>query len=344
MLHFPPRSNAATRSILALLSALTLITLIRPAPAQAGVFQRIGDIFKPSSDAGTAAGSRRGGGVRGCPAVTTVEPTALPQTPTETGSQVPISSLDDLLQPPPLATSDRTTPVAPDLGSAATVDQRIQPFEMMALVLSTADLSRDTTASIPDQGPIAAVGTATDSQVAPLLVGQTIDAHPSFWIYLSQGKLPHTDIIFSLNNPDEETVVGPLKLDLPDAPGFARIDLPTDQPELKLGQRYTWRAIVQCQDSELSEPEPLSEVEGFVMRVTPDASLSRELATLPSGDSYQAYFDHGLWYDMVNQLAIHHQTHLEDWQDLLTLLDLPLEAEVQGSLKPVVATPNASDP
>ncbi len=182
-----------------------------------------------------------------------------------------------------------------------------------------------------------------------LVEGKTLDAYPSFSVYVPFSKAEHSaNLEFAISNPDTlEYVAGPFELELPDTPGLVTLQM-TDaqlaeadgQPEmvqfsgLQPGTVYEWTVTLRCNTDDSSSS--LQAVHGLISLVSDSDLLSSEIT------DYSVYLDHQLWYDMVAQLMLRPDEHPELWTDILTYVGLDSETVdtnvISLSVPPVVVT------
>jgi len=154
---------------------------------------------------------------------------------------------------------------------------------------------------------------------------------PSVWIYTPYTQTEATYGEFSLQDKDHE--IYHTRFQLPAKPGIVGIGLPSTVAPLATGKQYRWYFDINCSASassdDLSTPASLT---GIVERVSVSANFARELKTAPKPlNRIATYAQHGIWYDVVTELA---QLRLEQpenptlkqaWSKLLSDRDVDLE-------------------
>ncbi|NMG59081.1 DUF928 domain-containing protein [Geitlerinema sp. P-1104] len=159
----------------------------------------------------------------------------------------------------------------------------------------------------------------------------TVSEHPSFFV-----SVPETTAqtgSFSLQDSSGDLHYR-TSVNLPAQGGIVQITLPTDHPEIALGEDYSWYFEVHC----VSEFDPNNPtIEGTVYRLPVDESLAEALTGAETDlHTAQVYGDFGIWYDALATLATAHhgqpdnEVIAENWNQLLT--SVGLEALSQQSL------------
>ncbi|MGV0024465.1 DUF928 domain-containing protein [Phormidesmis priestleyi] len=160
----------------------------------------------------------------------------------------------------------------------------------------------------------ALVPTSIDSD---FVWGRTLEARPTFWVYVPYALTPQLPAELRIKEQDAEgnssnqTIVRITNA----APGVIGIRLPADKT-LATNQLYYWSFVVLCDSNDASANQF---VKAAIQRVAPKLATS-----LAPGQKAALYAESGLWYDAITQLGkmLHDRpqdTHtLEDWTTLLT--------------------------
>jgi Domain of Unknown Function (DUF928) len=165
--------------------------------------------------------------------------------------------------------------------------------------------------------------------------GRTLEARPTFWVYVPYALTPQLPGELRLKGQDAEgntanqTIVRITQA----APGVVGIRLPAHKT-LATNQLYYWSFVVLCDSNDASANQF---VKAAIQRVASSPALVN-----PSAPSQKAalYAESGLWYDAITQLGkvLHDRPQdtrtLEDWTALLN--DGGLN---QISSKAIVKTP-----
>ncbi len=154
-------------------------------------------------------------------------------------------------------------------------------------------------------------------------LGLTYSSNPTFYWYVPQS--PATTAKFLLLNSDDSDVVYETNLALPKQSGIVSFTLPSSAPPLAVGKQYHWYLVVGCNQMDQSANPS---VEGWVERVQPEGTMTRQLEKATPTERVQIYADNGIWHEAVTTLAGLRQTNPTDrsaiagWQALLTSVNL----------------------
>lgn len=142
-----------------------------------------------------------------------------------------------------------------------------------------------------------------------LIVGYTEKEYPRVWLYIPRSDQPDTALIeFSIYD-DQAYLFPPIKLELPDSPGVASIQVPTDRRGLQPGIAYTWRASIQCVES--GTPSTMHVVKGQILHTL---AMTDESQTTETHEDYQ---ERNIWYEAIDYIALNRSQNDEDWLELL---------------------------
>jgi Domain of Unknown Function (DUF928) len=116
--------------------------------------------------------------------------------------------------------------------------------------------------------------------------------------------------------------------------GLIQVAIPTTNPGLVQGTRYSWTFSIQCDPS---QPSNTVYVQGTVQRIALDPKLQKQLTTASPLERVRLYAASGIWHDAFNLSADLHRSSpnnpqiTETWSSLLR----------QTSLETFVAKPFA---
>jgi hypothetical protein len=149
-------------------------------------------------------------------------------------------------------------------------------------------------------------------------VGQTVEAHPSFWVYIPYSNKQIQKAEFVLQTASREDVWrSPVTIEA--RSGYVNLKLPNTISPLKIGNWYRWYLKVSCSSNTLASPKF---VQGWISRIPMDSNLHSALANNPQQD-YSIYAEHGIWYDAIDRLLKSYQQDpdnpifQQDWHNLL---------------------------
>ncbi|PPT06263.1 Membrane protein related to metalloendopeptidase [Geitlerinema sp. FC II] len=154
--------------------------------------------------------------------------------------------------------------------------------------------------------------------IPPSNYGRTTAGRPSLFVYVPETNVQQA--FFSLKdeagNLHYQGFVG-----LSGRQGVVRFSLPSDAPELEIGQDYQWHVVLMTDD--LLRPDS-PRVSGWIERI--DAEV--EVAAQPSLELADTYGRSGIWYDALGTLAELRETNPNDptlaseWNDFLVQVGL----------------------
>lgn len=186
---------------------------------------------------------------------------------------------------------------------------------LLFLGLSTISLSRSTFANVTPntgEGTADSVPGGTRGErcfnegqkpVTPLIpktnkkLGLTLASHPTILIYVETNAAIAGEFI--LKDSSDQKVYEDI-VSLPDTQGIIGIKIPSQEPELKVDEAYSWTFTLICEAS-VSEMEVV--VEGSIQRVNPSEDLRMKLLQAPESDRWLVYSEAGIWYETLATLA-----------------------------------------
>ena len=184
------------------------------------------------------------------------------------------------------------------------------------------------------RGTVCPVGNQRLTALLPSTgLGLTVSARPSLFFYLppTEGR----SIEFSLwDARGAELYQSTTKVN---RSGIVRFDLPSNAPELVVGQTYQWHLSLICDPKDRSAD---MYVQGWVQRVALPDALQQQLQRAPRSEHPYIYANAGLWHETLATLAELRQAQPNnpdlraDWLLLLQLegLDKVAQEPLAGSL------------
>ncbi|HEY9604397.1 MAG TPA: DUF928 domain-containing protein [Allocoleopsis sp.] len=170
----------------------------------------------------------------------------------------------------------------------------------------------------------------------------TLNAYPTFWVYVPYTQKEVMSGEFSLQDGDNE--VYSTHFQLPTTPGIVSISLPPTLKPLEVGKTYNWYFNINCAPPQFSEPP--DSIGGQVQRVVGSEELESELKTVKTPlERIAIYAKYHVWYDTLTELAKLRLTAPQDptlkkvWRELLSDRNVGL---AQVAQEPIVGTVKAS--
>lgn len=180
--------------------------------------------------------------------------------------------------------------------------------------------------------PLTALAPAREKSLetgkATYVWGKTTAEHPTFWFYVPTASSLRA-VEFVLQDERDNDVYRSA-VSLPARSGIIGVRLPSSIPPLNLNQNYHWflktEMAVSCdrQNSTLVKDS----VEGWIVRVSPEPTISQQLASATPQQRISLYAQAGLWYDALTTLAEQRLQKPEDttlkasWDGLLQSANL----------------------
>jgi hypothetical protein len=145
--------------------------------------------------------------------------------------------------------------------------------------------------------------------------GETLDSHPTFWLYLpyvsGQVRLTLTDEI-------TEDVVYQTTFQATDGPGIGQFSMPDTAPSLEVDRLYRWQFSLTCPSG-----DEAGRVDGIIVRRSPAPPFTAQLQTASPQERVALYAAQGLWYNALDAIADLHQAYPQNpaleanWSSLL---------------------------
>jgi len=128
----------------------------------------------------------------------------------------------------------------------------------------------------------------------------TLNAHPTFWVYVPYTQKEVLSGEFSVQEGDNE--VYSTHFHLPTTPGIVSISLPPTLKPLEVGKTYNWYFNINCSSVKLAEPP--DSVVGQVQRVARSGEFESEFQKAKTPlERIATYAKHHAWYDTLTELA-----------------------------------------
>jgi hypothetical protein len=168
--------------------------------------------------------------------------------------------------------------------------------------------------------------------------GFTTEAQPTFWFYVPYTLDPDTSSkrvaqFVLLDDSDRPLWNELMNVELQEHPRLVEYLLPYT---LETGRVYNWYFSVICDSDKLSRNPT---VRGWVQRVESTPELELALKGAPRFQQYEAYADHGIWFDTLDSLINTRRqfpfVNRDIWTSLLTYFEIP-NANQLDVLEPAV--------
>jgi Domain of Unknown Function (DUF928) len=152
-------------------------------------------------------------------------------------------------------------------------------------------------------------------------VGQTISGHPTFtWFVPDRTPYPLQFRLFSSTGQQI------YRTEIQSQPGIMSFALPSNLPQLTIGQSYKWQVVLVC-DRNVPSRNVVAAAE--IQVVQPAASLQTQLAAAPTPQQrIDLYAGAGLWYDAIAEARKASETS-QNQAPVLELLDALASSEAQ---------------
>ncbi len=135
-------------------------------------------------------------------------------------------------------------------------------------------------------------------------LGLTTHEYPRFFWYMPKTRAKFVEFaLYETNENQEDKVpIYTATFGISGQTGIASLTLPANStiPPLVVGKDYRWSFALICNPNDRKRD---IEVEGWVQRITPDATLAGRLARANAADRVTLYADNGLWFDTLTTLA-----------------------------------------
>lgn len=130
--------------------------------------------------------------------------------------------------------------------------------------------------------------------------GRTIDAQPTFWVYIPYALDANSPVTFIITDEEDNDLYRSTFTTVAPA-GIYGIEVP-DSVELLEERYYDWHVWVYCDDP--NQQNVPSFASGWVQRVAPPDTLDHAgVSEMSPVEQSQVYADHLLWYDALTPLG-----------------------------------------
>lgn len=161
--------------------------------------------------------------------------------------------------------------------------------------------------------------------------GETLEAHPTFWLYIPENT--HSVRLILRDEPTQSELYR-TTFPLTAQKGIGRFSLPTEAPPLDVDRLYNWQFDLICD----AENSSRFRVGGIVVRREPSEGLKNQIQSAPLSDRVNVLAAEGLWFDAVTalaqlRLASPQETTLQaGWENLLHHADVGLNQFSEDTL------------
>ena len=181
---------------------------------------------------------------------------------------------------------------------------------------------KDTGTNTTRGGSCEATSSATLSALVPFShVGETISGHPTFTWFVPDS--PPSRLQFRLFTRTGQELY---TTEMQSQPGIMSVALPSNLPQLSIGQSYLWQVALVCDPNDLSN-NVVAVAE--IQVVQPAASLQSQLAAAQTPQQrIDLYAEAGLWYDAIAEARKASETS-QNQVAVLELLDALASSEAE---------------
>lgn len=165
--------------------------------------------------------------------------------------------------------------------------------------------------------PIVREQTANSRKKIIQLTGLTLDAHPTFFVYLP--KTVANTVEFILNDAEEKEVYR-TNFRTPKVPGIFGFQLPKTAPALEIGKSYQWYFVIRCDPTNRKRDLV---VEGWIWRTQLLPAINEQIQKAELRDRIALYRQYKIWYEALANLAELHNSSPQnspvstEWIELL---------------------------
>lgn len=157
--------------------------------------------------------------------------------------------------------------------------------------------------------------------------GYTLKARPSLLVYIPYQSMEENQLEIELRLREQK--IKKIIMDAPKKAGVVYIPFPSKFSNLAENEPYRWILTYICKTPEGSETVPVS---GGVKRIQTSQAkeILQKVASANFEDTVRTYGEHGLWYDLIDELAQKKITDPQNkeisnlWNDLLSESDVNL--------------------
>lgn len=233
------------------------------------------------------------------------------------------------------ATGAIATPLSPqfttllDVPAAPQISQAFKPPRSGAPSATAGGASRAacvTASHITPLVPTVKIGKFNRSS----FYSQTLSERPTLYWQINEAAAGKTAEFLVLGENDTKLIYeGEIRL--PNQAGIVAVDLPTAIPALKSGEQYRWYLSVPCGRISANGRVDLT---GWLERVTPSATLTRQLQAATPKRRAELLAEAGIWQDALMAIAQWRQRSPQSsevqssWNTLLASVGLSVDAQL----------------
>lgn len=149
------------------------------------------------------------------------------------------------------------------------------------------------------------------------LMGLTVAAHPTFFVYLP--KTSANSVEFILNDAEEKELYR-ANFSTPKVPGIFGLKLPENAPALEVGKSYQWYFVIRCDPTNRKKDLV---VEGWIWRTQLRPAINEQIQKATLRDRATLFRQHKIWYEALSSFAKLYYSSPEnlqvstEWSELL---------------------------
>ncbi|MFB2835131.1 DUF928 domain-containing protein [Floridanema evergladense] len=129
------------------------------------------------------------------------------------------------------------------------------------------------------------------------LTGLTVEAYPTFFVYLPQTGANTVEFIL---NDTEEKEVYRTNFTTPKVPGIFGFKLPKNAPGLEVGKSYQWYFVIRCDPANRKRDLV---VEGWIWRTQLRPAINEQIQKASLSDRASLFRQYKIWYEALAYLA-----------------------------------------
>lgn len=126
--------------------------------------------------------------------------------------------------------------------------------------------------------------------------GETLESHPTFWLYLPYQA---SSVRLILRDEPTQQELYRTTFAVSDGDGVARFQLPEAAPPLEVDRLYNWQFDFICD----AENRSRYRVRGLIVRRTPPENLQTQMSGATPQEQIALLAERGFWYDALTSLA-----------------------------------------
>jgi Domain of Unknown Function (DUF928) len=143
--------------------------------------------------------------------------------------------------------------------------------------------------------------------LTPLLpkqnIGLTLSERPSFFWHVPENTVKTAQFVILAEGDEigaDDNQIFETTLNIPNKPGIMKFALPASSTPLKVGKRYHWYLTLIC---DRQNPSKNPNIEGWVERTQPEATLSKALEQADLRKRPTLYAEAGIWHEALASLV-----------------------------------------